>query len=78
MFKDTTLEALTDPVAHGHAYHWAIWDIPAGTRKLPASLGSAEFPTEVPGARQWSSVNQYGYLGSSRTPSPPRMPRLRA
>jgi phosphatidylethanolamine-binding protein (PEBP) family uncharacterized protein len=70
VFKDTTLEAATDPVAHDHAYHWAIWDIPATTLKLPASLGSAEFPTEVPGARQWSSVNQYGYLGSCPNPIP--------
>jgi len=70
VFKDTTLEAVADPAVKMLAYHWAIWDIPAGTRKLPASLGSAEFPTEVAGARQWSSVNQFGYLGSCPNPFP--------
>lgn len=53
----------TSPV-YSRAFHWAIWDIPAGVRSLPAALGEDddEFPDTVPGARQWAVRNQFGYF----------------
>ena len=70
VFKDLTILAANDPASLDHAYHWAIWDIPAGTHKLSASLGSSEFLADVGNARQWSSVHPYGYLGSCPNPIP--------
>lgn len=64
VFIDTAIEqTATDPTILSHAYHWAIWDIPSTIHKLPAGLGDDEFPSEVPGARQWGTINSYGYLG---------------
>lgn len=44
--------------------HWAIWNIPAGTLKLPASLSREAMPPAVAGASQKSfSQNDSGYMG---------------
>lgn len=47
---------------HNRGYHWVLWDIPASVRKLPTNMGDAEFPPEIPGARQWANRNQFGYF----------------
>jgi phosphatidylethanolamine-binding protein (PEBP) family uncharacterized protein len=70
VFKDLTIYAANDPTTIDHAYHWAIWDIPASIHKLPAALGSSEFLSDVGNARQWSSVNPFGYLGACPNPVP--------
>jgi len=71
VFKDLSILAMDAAATLDHAYHWAIWDIPASVHQLPANLSGAEFPTDVPGARQWSSVNPFGYLGACPNPVPP-------
>jgi phosphatidylethanolamine-binding protein (PEBP) family uncharacterized protein len=67
VFKDLSVMQRNDPTtaaaAYNRAFHWVIWDIPTTVRALPAMLGAAEFPSEVPGARQWAVRNQFGYLG---------------
>lgn len=70
VFKDLSILAMNDPTTIDHAYHWAIWDIPATTHKLPASLGATEFLSSVGNARQWSSVDPFGYLGACPNPVP--------
>lgn len=59
VFKDLSLTELEPPDNRG--YHWAIWDI--RTHKLPEALGSEEFVSNPPHARQWSRYSPYGYLG---------------
>lgn len=51
----------SDP-AYARGFMWAIWDIPASVRSLPANMSRAQFPTEVPGAQQWSNRNQFGFF----------------
>jgi phosphatidylethanolamine-binding protein (PEBP) family uncharacterized protein len=51
----------TDPL-YARGFMWAIWDIPASVRSLPGNLSGAQFPTEIPGAQQWASFNQFGYF----------------
>jgi phosphatidylethanolamine-binding protein (PEBP) family uncharacterized protein len=67
VLKDLSIIQNNDPATNATVYnrgfHWVIWDIPASIHKLPAMLGSAEFPTEVAGARQWAIRNQFGYFG---------------
>jgi phosphatidylethanolamine-binding protein (PEBP) family uncharacterized protein len=59
VFKDLSLTELSPPDNRG--WHWAIWDI--RTHKLKAALGSEEFVSNPPHARQWSRYSPYGYLG---------------
>lgn len=51
----------TDP-NYFKGFMWAIWNIPASVRSLPANLSRDEFPAQIPGAQQWSIRNQYGYF----------------
>lgn len=46
--------------------HWAIWNIPAGTLKLPANLARESKPAVPAGAQQMSFDNNnagFGYMG---------------
>jgi phosphatidylethanolamine-binding protein (PEBP) family uncharacterized protein len=48
---------------YNRGFHWVIWDIPTNIAfKIPHGMGDAEFPSEVPGARQWANRNQFGYF----------------
>jgi len=68
LLKDLTIEAGEagdkDPE---HPYHWAIWNIPGSTQKLPASLPTTQSP--ISGAQQQNggppfiSPGTYGYFG---------------
>ncbi len=51
----------TDP-NYFKGFMWAIWNIPASVRTLPVNLSRDEFPTQIPGAQQWSIRNQFGYF----------------
>lgn len=59
----------TDP-NYFKGFMWAIWDIPANVRSLPANIGRDMFPPEVPGAQQWAIRNQFGYFAPCPNPDP--------
>lgn len=68
LLKDRTIEAGSsadmDPE---HPFHWTIWNIPASTRSLPASMPTAQSP--LPGTQQQNggppfiAPGTYGYFG---------------
>lgn len=65
-FTDLSILATRDPTdntLYNQGYHYVIWDIPAATLGIPANLGSGFEPAEIPGAKQWSKFNDYGYMG---------------
>lgn len=66
IFKVPSIIDRNDPEtmasAYNRGFHWVIWDIPANIRQIPAGTGAAEFPPEVPGARQWASRNQFRFF----------------
>jgi len=43
-------------------FMWAIWDIPATIKSVPALISTVQRPPEVPGAQQWTSYNQFGWF----------------
>jgi phosphatidylethanolamine-binding protein (PEBP) family uncharacterized protein len=73
VLTDNSVLAQNNSATLNHAFHWVIWDIPADiAHKIPTSLGSddAEFPSEVPGARQWANRNQFGFFPPCPNSSP--------
>ena len=65
VFKDLSVLARypsTDP-NYNKGFHYAIWDIPADKRGLPANMAGGHLSTDIPGARQWSNFNNYGWFG---------------
>ena len=65
-FTDLTILATRDPADHtlyNQGYHYVIWDIPAATLGMPGNLSSGFQPAEIPGAKQWSPFNDYGFMG---------------
>jgi phosphatidylethanolamine-binding protein (PEBP) family uncharacterized protein len=65
VLKDTSIISANDPTsaAYNRGFHWVIWDIPTTVPfKISHGMGDAEFPPEVPGARQWANRNQFGYF----------------
>jgi phosphatidylethanolamine-binding protein (PEBP) family uncharacterized protein len=65
VLKDLSIIGKNDPTAaaYNRGFHWIIWDIPTTVPfKIQHGMGDAEFPPEVPGARQWANRNQFGYF----------------
>ena len=65
VFKDLSVlarTASTDP-NYNRGYHYVIWDIPSDKRGLPANMMGGHLSMEIPGARQWSNFNNYGWFG---------------
>ncbi len=69
VFKDISLS--NDVATERFGYHWAMWDVPAGTTALPPGMTGGYASAEVPGAHQWSSLTSYGFF----TPCPNPFPR---
>jgi phosphatidylethanolamine-binding protein (PEBP) family uncharacterized protein len=67
VFKDLSVLAVTpaSEAAYNRGYHYAIWDIGASVRELPAIMSSGHRPTEtnLQSARQWSNFNDYSWFG---------------
>jgi len=68
LLKDLTIEAGdAADVDPEHPFHWTIWNIPASTHQLPASLSIEKQP--IPGAEQLNggppfiAPAPYGYFG---------------
>lgn len=66
----------TDP-NYFKGFMWTIWDIPASVHKLPANLGRAQLPPEVPGSQQWAIRNQFGYFAPCPNADPAADPATR-
>ena len=47
----------------GGAVKWIVWDIPPALNHLPANLGNAPNPGQVPGSSQLGSLGNQGYAG---------------
>jgi phosphatidylethanolamine-binding protein (PEBP) family uncharacterized protein len=65
VFKDLSVlsrYASTDP-NYNKGFHYVMWDIPADKRGLPANMMGGHLSTDIPGARQWSNFNNYGWFG---------------
>jgi phosphatidylethanolamine-binding protein (PEBP) family uncharacterized protein len=63
VLKDLSL--VNGPVPD-HAYHWAVWDIPASTLKLPAMVASQQFLPGMAPAQQYNGgpfPSPYAYFG---------------
>jgi phosphatidylethanolamine-binding protein (PEBP) family uncharacterized protein len=62
--KHLAISESTPPTDPGYArgFMWAIWDIPATVKSLPGNISRAQFPTEIQGAQQWASFDQFGYF----------------
>lgn len=54
--------ASSDP-SYNKGFHYVMWDIPPTATGLPANMAGGHVSTDVPGARQWSNFNDYGYFG---------------
>jgi phosphatidylethanolamine-binding protein (PEBP) family uncharacterized protein len=65
VFKDLSVIARypTNDSNHNKGFHYVIWDIPADKRGLPANMMGGHLSTDIPGARQWSNFNNYGWFG---------------
>jgi len=65
VFKDLSVIARypTTDANHNKGFHYVMWDIPADKRGLPANMMGGHASTDVPGARQWSNFNNYGWFG---------------
>ncbi|MEI9949576.1 MAG: hypothetical protein WDO74_11505 [Pseudomonadota bacterium] len=69
LLKDLTIESgqsVADPDPE-HPYHWAIWNIPRATHKLPAALSIDQIPftgaQQQNGAPPFIKAGPYGYFG---------------
>ena len=65
VFKDLSVlarYASTDS-NYNKGFHYVMWDIPADKRGLPANMMGGHLSTDIPGARQWSNFNNYGWFG---------------
>lgn len=74
VFKDLSLSE--DPATEHLGYHWAMWDIPAGTTELPGGMSGGFNSVEVPGAHQWSSLGSYGFFTPCPNPFPQGAPQF--
>lgn len=65
VFKDLAVLARTAETSgdYNKGYHYAMWDIPATVKALPAAMTGGHLSVEVPGARQWSNFNDYAFFG---------------
>ena len=65
VFKDLSVLAryASTDANYNKGFHYVIWDIPADKRGLPANMMGGHLSTDIPGARQWSNFNNYGWFG---------------
>lgn len=42
---------------------WILWDIPPSVRQVPANMGAAQHPMQIPGSSQLGSLGNQGYAG---------------
>lgn len=70
VFKDIAILADNDPATERFAYHWVMWDIPADVTGLPAGMMGGYESTEIDGALQWASRNEYGFFPPCPNPFP--------
>lgn len=59
----------TDP-NYFKGFMWAMWNIPANVRSLPANLSREQMPPQVPGAQQWAIRHQFGWFAPCPNPDP--------